>query len=76
MTTVTTLTYEEKCLNQAKKEYPKDAVCGRCKKENNFADDCGFFYWNSSGKFPFEDKDYIPVCRSCWNELGLTTGER
>ena len=54
----------------AQKHQPEGKFCYRCKKENDMADDCGWFYhWKSGEPDP-------AVCQACWDELGLTTGER
>ena len=36
--------YDAKCLFLARLFDPKGKVCNFCGKENNFADDCGWFY--------------------------------
>lgn len=62
------------------------SLCARCRKPNDFEDDLGFFYWHTNRKHPLvelgEDTDYnkeanyVPVCRKCFDDLGLTTAER
>jgi hypothetical protein len=45
---------------EARKEDPHGATCGFCGAENDFADDCGWFYLRSPGS----DED-LPACESC-----------
>lgn len=55
-------------------EDPSGVICGRCKKDNNWYDNEGWFYWyplDASGK-----PDGLPsraVCLSCLRWLGLPT---
>lgn len=49
-------------------EEPHGDLCGKCMKKNDFWDDCGWFMC-----YPYH---YGAVCKSCWDELGCTTGER
>lgn len=57
-------------LQAALKKYPGGEYCGRCGLLNDHFDDCGWFYW-----FPGDGSENA-VCKSCWDDLGLETGER
>jgi len=46
-------------LEKALIEDPEGKYCAKCKKENLFADDCGFFY------NVLEDNSYKAVCIDC-----------
>lgn len=58
-------------------EDPKGVVCGCCKKDNNWYDQEGWFYWwptDSTGK-----PDGLPpvaVCLSCCRRLNIPTTRR
>jgi len=55
-------------------EKPNNSPCGICGKENNFFDDCGFYYVIVDSKHtdcfnfevlttePYEGKFYVPTC--------------
>lgn len=53
-----------------KEEYDKGKICGECGKENDFSDDCGWFYGYVL------ETHYVPHCYACWNSKGYRTGER
>lgn len=52
-------------LERAKLEEPEGKICGFCNKENNFVDDCGFWYILNKDK-PLERKSYA-ACKECFN---------
>lgn len=51
-------------------EYQKGKTCGECGKENDFSDDCGWFYGYVL------ETHYVPHCSTCWHSKGYRTGER
>lgn len=63
--------YEQACNDD-----PHGVMCGKCNKLNDFWDDWGWFYW-----FPIERGNpgselSIPVCETCFRELGSSICER
>jgi hypothetical protein len=46
-------------------EDPEGEYCSRCLEQNDWCDDCGWFY-----------SPFGAVCKNCWDELGLNTCER
>jgi hypothetical protein len=51
-------------LEAAKQSDPEGKICYFCKKENDFADDCGFFYVLDSN-YP-ESREIYPACEACF----------
>jgi hypothetical protein len=47
-------------LEKAREEDPEGVTCGWCGRENDFADDCGFFWITPTGD------DSRPACRECY----------
>lgn len=65
-----------KYVNKAIENDPKGATCHRCGKENDMADDVGWFFWHKDDG-PLQDHiNFVAVCRQCYKELGLTNGDR
>lgn len=55
----------DKYVEAARVEDPKGILCGFCNSENDFADDCGWFYVNTTKN--------APVCEECWKgDVGAT----
>lgn len=52
-------------VSEAKENDPNGIVCGFCGKENDNADDCGWWYLD-----PFHTKESKPACNHCSNEKG------
>jgi membrane protease subunit (stomatin/prohibitin family) len=50
-------------------EWEEGRKCANCGKENDFYDDCGWFYGYAA-------THYAPHCQECWNLKGYKTGER
>lgn len=52
-------------LEQARLDDPDGCKCGLCGNDNDFADDCGWFYVDS-----------LPLCSYCYDSSGFMTSER
>ncbi len=50
----------EKYAQEAREKFPEGSICTFCGGENNFADDCGWFYIHPQGSEGF-------CCEDCWN---------
>lgn len=55
---------KEKYVELAKKEYPEGENCNFCGKENDLADDCGWFYLSPGENFQ-PHRGFC--CRKCYN---------
>ena len=56
---------DKKWLEQALEYEPEGKICFFCNKENDFADDCGFFYVTPDG--PDAPSANKPCCKACWD---------
>lgn len=56
-------------LEEAIKDEPIGEYCALCKNKNDWWDDIGWFYAKLT-------LGYLPICKNCWNDLGLSTAKR
>jgi len=58
--------------HQALKDDPSGNVCSFCGKDNDFWDDCGWFYIKPTVTIVIEDEIIVsqlelgPCCKACW----------
>ena len=62
---------EAKYLSDAKRDYPDGIKCGFCGADNDFADDCGWFYCVPLNYLELREKFPMnlmkPCCKKCWD---------
>lgn len=61
---------------KARLDDPQGYMCSACGNENDWADDCGWFYFYWQKPWHKKIATNKPVCKRCWYALGLTTCER